>query len=107
MSGGIAFKSGESWIAATWVFSSIMDFAREYISKKLYPNLYSVTTWEENPIHFILIEELSKDEERIFYDSLKKGFEDAVKNDGEGFADRTYYLNFIERYKELLEMLPS
>ncbi len=107
MSGGISFSSEKSWIVATWVYRHLTQYTQKHVSKDSFPNLHNLLSEDENPIHFILYEELTSEERLKLFSAIQLAYNDIIKDNGEGFVNREYFLNYLDRLNELMEMLPN
>lgn len=106
MSGTIIINQDDPWIAATWVYSYIMERTAEYIPPNSFPNLRLLMNEDENPMCLIVADKLSQEERKVFFDALRRAYDDILREDGKSFADREFYNGFLERYRELLNMIP-
>lgn len=106
MSGGISFSNKDDWIVATWAYHYTIEHVRKYVSQQSFPGLYSLLTDDENPLHFIFLDELTADERQAFFAALRLAFDDIIKENGVGFASREYYENYLILLNELMEMIP-
>lgn len=106
MSGGISFSHEDSWIVATWAYRYTIDHIRNHIPKESFPELYSLVTDDENPLHFIFLEELTARERQAFFSALRLAFDDIIKENGVTFASREYYENYLILLRKLMEMIP-
>ncbi len=98
MSGTIVINQNDPWIAATWIYSYIMERSAAYIPQKLFPNLRLLMSEDENPMCLIVVEVfVAKKKEVFFFDALRSAYEDILREDGKSFVDKEFYNGFFSK----------
>jgi len=104
MSGLIKRNDEEAWIAASWVFDHIMRLVRKFVSAD-FPNVRDLMDEAANPLQYIDLSKLSLAELKIFCEALDAAYVDAEKAGSNSFASVEFYLGFMERFRELRDLL--
>jgi hypothetical protein len=105
MSGVILINRDDPWIGASWVYSYIMERSLPYVPAQ-FGRLRNLMNEDENPLRRVVADELTEKEREVFFEALKRGYEDILNEDGKSFEDREFYSAFMNLYKELLGMIP-
>ncbi len=104
MAGLIIINERASWSVATWVWANVTRLMREHISKDEYPKFVSLLNEDENPLLCLALDDLSEKERSVFWDALKKAYQQAKAAGPDSFHSPEFYPGFIDRFKELLDM---
>ena len=104
MAGIIKLDKDHSWDVAGWVFDQVLRLTRKHLPKEGSSRILEQMAKAEGGLSYLSLMELSSPEVSIFHDALKEAYREASVG-GESFANPDFYAAFMERFRELLQMI--
>ena len=107
MAGLIRVSEKKAWSVAGWVFDHVLRQTFPYIPADNRRLLSVLDKGMIEGVNYIDLSVLSSTDRQVFLRALKDGLRHTEEDGSKAFAEPTFYLGFIERFKELIDMLSS
>jgi hypothetical protein len=107
MSGHIEINESKSWIVAGWVFRNVIEDTLPYIPKESSRNLLRAIDggFGEGKLEYIDLAPIPIREKEVFLSALREAIKERETKGSAVFRDPSYYPGYIERFKEIIEMV--
>jgi hypothetical protein len=107
MAGDIKISEDRSWMVAGWVFRNVIEDTLPFIPKEFSRRLLQEIEkgFGEGKLEFIDLSRAPLAEKRTFLDALREALIKREEQGSEAFNDPDFYSGYIERFKELIEMV--
>ena len=108
MSGLIRITKEKNWGAAGWVFDHVLRLTRRHLPKEHSAGIVKLFDYaEESGMEYVTLEGLSPEEMKILRGAFEDSYQEVLAGGPRSLAEPTFYQGFVERFKELLELMPS
>ena len=105
MAGLIVLDEKHVWSVAGWVFNHVLRLTRDCLRGKDSAEILKRMDETGQGREYLSLESLTPAERASFRSALEAAYEKAKADGSESFADPAFYLGFIERFEELLELI--
>lgn len=105
MSGVIRLDSSHSWVVASWVFDLVISTVHKHLKESESAEILRLIEKSRIGLRFLPLNELNANEMATFRNALDEAYAEMERKGGESFADPEFYPAFMERFKELLDMV--
>ena len=108
MAGLIRIDENKAWSAAGWVFDHVLRITRKHLSKAESSNILELMDRAEIPgVNYLSLKNLTAGEVQIFREALERAYQEILFLGPESFSEPTFYPGFLERFRELLDLMPK
>jgi hypothetical protein len=107
MAGLIRVNENKAWSAAGWVYDHVLRQSVPYVPADSRRLLSVLKNGMVEGLSHIDLSALSPTDKRIFLRALKEGFRHTEEGGSSAFAEPEFYPGFIDRFKELIDMLSA
>lgn len=107
MSGYIKINENKSWMVAGWVFRNVIEDSLPYIAKESNQRLLPALEKGFEGIEYIDLADVPLLEKKAFLRALEKALEEREAKGSTLFGDPSFYPGYIDRFKELVEMITA
>ncbi|MGH9969967.1 MAG: hypothetical protein ACREBG_19535 [Pyrinomonadaceae bacterium] len=107
MAGLIKLNKDQSWGAAGWVFDHVLRLTRKHLPEEGSSRVLKLIDDAATGLNYMSLEELSPPEMSIFHEALQRAYLEIESEGSSSFNEPSFYAAFMERFKELLEMIRS
>lgn len=105
MSGVIHLEASHSWVVANWVFDLVISTVHKHLKEGEFTDLLRFIEKNHTGLRFLPLDELNPNEMAIFSNALDEAYAEMKRKGSKSFADPEFYPAFMERFKELLDMI--
>lgn len=105
MSGAIHLEASNSWVVANWVFDLVISTVHKHLKESESAELLRLIEKSQTGLRFLPLNELGPTDLAIFREALDDAYAELEQKGSESFADPEFYPAFMERFKELLDMV--
>jgi len=105
MSGVIHLEASHSWVVANWVFDLVVSTVHKHLKESESAEVVRLIERSHTGLRFLPLDELNPNEMAIFRNALDEAYAEMERKDSESFADPEFYPAFMERFKELIDMV--
>jgi hypothetical protein len=106
----ITLHSGKSWHAANWAYDAVI----ETIVENLPPEASALRDWLSARVTSTLgglgrvdLSQLSPEDQQLVLTTVRKAYEHSKKVGPVGWGEPTMFPAWLERFKELVDLLPK
>lgn len=107
MAGLISVNKQKTWSAANWVFDHILRVSRKHLPTEGSARIVELIENIVPGLNSLSLEDLSPEEMKIFREALEAAYQEVLSAGKESFGEPEFYPGFMQRFEELLEMVPS
>lgn len=107
MAGLITVNKYKKWSAASWVFDHILRVSRRHLPKEGSAKIVELIDNVVPGLDYLSLQDLSPAEMKIFREALEAGYPEVLSAGKESFGEPEFYPGFMQRFEELLEMVPT
>lgn len=107
MAGLITLKKQKTWSAASWVFDHILRVSRRHLPKEGSARIVELIDNVVPGLDYLSLQDLTPAEMKIFREALEAAYQEVLSAGKESFGEPEFYLGFMQRFEELLEMVPT
>lgn len=107
MAGLIRVNQEQQWSVAGWVFDHVLRVTRSHLPQAGSSRIVELIANAETGINYLSLESLSADEVKIFRKALENAYQELRTSGGASFGEPEFYPQFMQRFEELLEIVPT
>lgn len=107
MAGLISVNKQKTWSAANWVFDHILRVSRKHLPTEGSARIVELIENIVPGLNSLSLEDLSPEEMKIFREALEAAYQEVLSAGKESFGEPEFYPGFMQRFEELLEMVPT
>ena len=107
MAGLISVNKEKTWSAASWVFDHILRVSRKHLPIEGSARIVGLIDDIVPGLNSLSLEDLSPEEMKIFRKALEDAYQEILTSGRESFAEPEFYPGFMQRFEELLDMVPT
>jgi hypothetical protein len=109
MAGDIKISESKTWMVAGWVFDNVIQDTLPYLPQDASQMLLNEIEkgLGEGKLAFVDLSRVPLSEKTIFLRALEKALEAREAKGSEVFNDPNFYLGYIERFRELIEIVAT
>jgi hypothetical protein len=97
----------KAWSAANWVFDHILRVSRKHLPTEGSARIVKLIENIVPGLNSLSLENLSPEEMKIFREALDAAYKEVLSTGKESFGEPEFYLGFMKRFEELIEMIPG
>ena len=105
MAGAIRLNENEGWSVATWVFYHVLRVSCPYLPEEGSSRIVALIGEVKPGLNYLNLDGLSESELAIFRGALERGYQHMLGAGKQEFADPDFYPGFMDRFKELLDLM--
>lgn len=107
MAGLISVNKEKTWSAANWVFDHILRVSRKHLPTEGSARIVELIDDIVPGLNSLSLKDLSPEEMKIFRKALEDAYQEILTSGSESFGEPAFYPGFMERFEELLDMVPT
>ena len=108
MAGAIRIDENTGWSAAGWVFDHVLRMTRKHLPEAESSKILELMDRAELPgVNYLSLKTLTTSEVVIFREALERAYQELQILGPESFNDPTFYPGFMDRFQELLDLMPK
>ena len=107
MAGLISVNKQRTWSAANWVFDHILTVSRKHLPTEGSARIVELIDNVVPGLNSLSLEDLSPEEMKVFRKALEAAYQEILISGRESFGEPEFYPGFMQRFEELLEMVPT
>jgi hypothetical protein len=97
----------KQWSVAGWVFDHVLRLARQQLPSERSSGILELIDESATGSNHLCLDNLSGDELSIFYRALEQAYLQVEREGHSSFSTPGFYSGFMDRFRELLEMIRS
>ena len=107
MAGLIRINGQQQWSVAGWVFDHVLRVTRRHLPSEASAKIVELMDQAETGLNYMSLESLSAKEMKSFRQALAEAYQEVLDTGKQSFAEPEFYAGFLQRFEELLQMLPD
>lgn len=107
MAGLISVNKQKTWSAANWVFDHILRVSRKHLPREGSARILELIDNIVPGLNSLSLEALSPEEMKIFRKALEDAYQEILTSGKQSFGEPEFYPGFVQRFEELLELVPT
>ena len=102
---GLIELNEDSWSVATWVFNHVLRLTRPHLPDEGSSRILELIGEADEGREYLPLQKLSLSERKIFRTAAEQAYREIEAEGSSSFADPEFFPPFMDRFRELLEML--